>query len=575
MSVRSAPDSPLASSLAKRVKTGHAGNSFFNDPIVKIEVDDGASGRLTWYLHRAPLLDQSKDFRYRLENGGDTILLRDTSPETVDTFSHWLYTRSLDVAELRLDTPYDEDKDESLDQASVDNDGDNEAAEEGECDSNGWLYEHYERTDDINPTSPVDPTGNLLERDTDSASVASSESATLQYAIPTLERDALDLLQCHREAHRVNLNPSIDVLVYACYNNHFYADDDPLWRWLASDFARTELCSPGSIDAMCEQLPPRFWQTAFKAKIKTAITTIDSLGAGLDAVSADHDALETVVEERDQEIRDLKMSARCHKEQLANLHSQAAVDAEELDSLRGKALTDFMLKTAQLEEIQSFRTRTNYAEEVRLKLVAELKSKDDQLADLQAMAAADHQHMETLRNEVAAAEATKLKCVTGLKTALEQRNDYEAKFQTQAEQVRQLQSQAAADAEALASLRSEAEQVAELQSQESAIDQFQCERAYSNACLAEADKEIKRVQAMLDACAQERGNLEARINAMVEKESGLEARITRDALEIETLQMRATLDAEELTRLRAHFSGDDETDEQVERSLAIIVRHCR
>lgn len=359
-------------------------------------MEDGVNGqKTTWYLHRAPLLDQSKDFRNRLGNGGDTILLGDTSPETVDIFSHWLYTRSLDVAELRLDSPYPED--ENLDQATADKEGGNEAAEQGDLDGEGEDVAHrcaFDRS-----PSPVHWTGifngQRYQVPASSENSESGESATLratpspansdhdyesaatatarwievddtttadlaaalshpfdrvtvrlldlytfaqQHAIGALEQDVLALLKRHREAHRAaRPRPSIDVLVYACYNDHFYAGDDPLWRWLAADFARTELGSSAAVDRMCEQLPPRFWQTAFKAKAEADAAVLETMAADISAFGTDRHGCQVAVEGRDRKIRDLEASLRGKAEEVANLQAQAVADAGETERLRTQA----------------------------------------------------------------------------------------------------------------------------------------------------------------------------------------------------------------------------------------------
>ncbi|KAK8005605.1 hypothetical protein PG990_011642 [Apiospora arundinis] len=121
MSVRSMPDSPLVTSLAKRQKTSHGGNSFFTEPTIKVQVKGGRLGqrasraRKTWYLHRAPLMDESPIFHKRFCGTAEyfdrdnVLFLENTSADTVDAFSHWLYTKSLQIPELRLDFPYPEE----------------------------------------------------------------------------------------------------------------------------------------------------------------------------------------------------------------------------------------------------------------------------------------------------------------------------------------------------------------------------------------------------------------------------------------------------------------------------------
>ncbi|KAK8037543.1 hypothetical protein PG991_000889 [Apiospora marii] len=503
MSIRGSPDSPLASSLAKRVKTGHAGNSFFNDPFVKIEMEDGVNGqKTTWNFHRAPLLDQSKDFYNRLGDGGDTILLGDTSPETVDIFSYWLYTRSLHVAELRLVHPYDEDK--NMDQTAVDNEGGNEAAEQGEGDVEGEdIVSH--RGESSKSPPPVDWTG-IVHRGQYRvpASSASSESATLQaspspdhrdrdhdpaatattrwtevddstvadvaaglahpfdrvtvrlldvytfaqqYAVPALEHDVLALLKRHREAHRASRpRPSLDVLVYACYNNHFYAEDDPLWRWLAADFARTELCSPEAVDEMCRQLPPRFWQTALKAKVAADAAALETMAADMSDVAAERDGLQAAVKESQQ-------LAASQAEQLANMMSQEAVDDEEIERLRAEAA-----QGAQEQQKLSTQLHLAYADAM------------DKLHDTRAE---DARNLEYLTNQ-----------------------------------------------------------------------------------LADAHEELGRSQDL-------RSQLQAQMSQMVEEKMELQRQAIADAEEMEALHLQADMDSEELARLRALFGGD-ETDESEE-----------
>lgn len=585
----------------------------FNDPIVKIEVEVGVNGRRTWHLHRAPLLDQSKDFSNRLQNGVDTILLGDTSPETVNTFSHWLYSRSLDVAELRLDTPYEEG--ERRDQASsADKDGGDEAAAEWQEVCDGELYFFDPRRGGGGRTAPSPVHWTFLTRreqrgqDIDSTSSrASSESATLvggsspshysidgdsdsdddtpaaveeataaalphpfdrvtvrlldlhtfaqKYAIPALERDVLALLQRHREDHRAQRpRPSIEVLAYACYNNHFYADDDPLWRWLAADFARTEMGSPGAIGAMCERLPLRFCQTAFKAKMAADAAALETMAADMVAVRASCDAFEFAVETRNRELHDLRAWSRAQGEDLAELQSQSAADAEKLANLQSQAAADAEEREvlqAKAKEAGEARDRyligLNLAIHENKDLEAHIQTQNAQARELKAQAAADADALNRLKAQAAEAEKAHDTLLQENCHVIDERSDLEARLQTQAQQVVELEAQKAADAAAVDQLRAgrmaDGERIAGFQTQ-----------------LAEAHEEISRFKNLVDGCGKERARLEARNSSLFEQKLELERRIERDADEFEDIRMQAGMDSEELARLRALFSGD-ETDE--------------
>lgn len=315
MSIRdSAYDSPLAPSIAKRLKTSHAGDSFFHEPMVRVQVkgdairqgtEQGVSvGPRTWFLHRAPLIDESDFFRSRfqnmsqLESSNVITFLENTTADTVETVSHWLYAKALHIPELRLDSPYPVESDGLQDETSDDDEVDDGSAEEqGSVDDDdedllSELKIFYQVKKDLengdngsvssktlgrySPTHSIASYFSLPDDDNDdrasettaampttcqvTAAAPAPAPATLShpfdrvtarlldlyifsqnYALPTLRHEVLDLWKQFRNFHRVqHPRQNIYVLRQACDHLTFrlHYEEDPLWVWLTTDVVR-------------------------------------------------------------------------------------------------------------------------------------------------------------------------------------------------------------------------------------------------------------------------------------------------------------------------------------------------
>ncbi|KAK8074004.1 hypothetical protein PG994_004903 [Apiospora phragmitis] len=316
MSLRKVPDSPLASSLAKRVKTNHASNSFFNDPIVKIEVEDvehGTMGLRTWYLHRRC----SWTSPWTSAIGSATATTPSSSGTRVLKLSRASATGStLDVL-MSLNSVSGRLTMKMMVWAKVsDNDDgrDEEEAREEEEEEDGDLQSGFTFTGNSpSPDSETLVASPLLTSDHDHAPISPSppsEAAVAaaahthpvdrvitrlldlytfaqHHALPALARDVLSLLQDFRADHRAE-RPRLCFAVLRRACDGFRDDADPLWRWLAADFARSCLhgdddddddaaSAAAAINEMCARLPPMFWRAVFKAKVAADADTIGYL----------------------------------------------------------------------------------------------------------------------------------------------------------------------------------------------------------------------------------------------------------------------------------------------------------
>ncbi|KAK8023867.1 hypothetical protein PG993_011933 [Apiospora rasikravindrae] len=560
--------------------------------LFKIEVEDGSSVQRTWHLHRAPLLEQSTEFRNWLGNGDDTIFLENTSAETVETFSQWLYTKSLNIAELRFGSPFDltyhldllPDYDSTGDAEDEDYEEHDTTDDEEDSDSD---YPSDDDSGDVGSPSPIDSAGISPEDDEDS-SVVSDDSETLaasspppvpdqsesdvaaffphpvdrvivrlldlytfaqQYAIPRLQTDALTLLQNFREDHRAERHHlGCGVIRRACESNGDN-ETDPLWSWLAEDFAKSSLESPADVDAMCRELPPSFWRSAFKAKMEYDASWINIAERRMDSERDTNEYLKDQLEAGAEARGNLEGIVEAQAEKIRNLQSQVDVQAETLGEFETRHLADdaemvaLQLKgvTAE-EEIQRLETRCQNIVEARDIIQDLLEGKDAELARLRDGRDLNAEQCLTLESD--------------LRAAVSERDASQSQLEAQAAELARLEAQAKArDALPGVLLDKDADEIcAIVRERDDAQDRLK-QLAVLIQAKRDADAETtlyRQAQAVSAAIARER----------------LASLADARQAEVETLQSRAAADAERIAalqgKLRAARDARDGLQVQVE-----------
>ncbi|KAK7946376.1 uncharacterized protein PG986_010697 [Apiospora aurea] len=598
MSIRRAPDTPFGSALAKRVKTSHERNSFFNDPIVKIEVDDGDNGRRTWHLHRAPLVEQSRDFENRLTNGDDTIFLGGTSAETVETFSKWIYTRSLDVAELRLglyDLAYlpdplpnfgGMDDDEEDEEDGEDSDSDYPSHDLSDIDSPSSVYwtdifledHNYNSTvsddsvtlaaaspplvgDSVQhaPTTPT-PTD---QSDSDAAALSLShpvDRVTIrllelyafaqQYAIPHLQNDVMSRLENFRQSHRAE-RPQLgfEVIRHAC-NSHGGNEQDELWQWLVRDFSQSALDSPADVDRMCRELPSAFWRCAFKAKLAWINTMGHWDACETDAV----DYLKAQLADDAAERGMLQATqAGAQDERLGELEEQLAVEETRVGALQMREYTD-------ADAIRRLEARCQNLAEARDVVQDLLDAKGAELASLKASASAESAELKQLRDarDFRAEQCADL--AAQLRTVAEEHIGARDLLKEQAVEIGKLRAER--DHSVFQRTKAEAETRAVVE-----------ERDVARAKLEETAVELERLgriesEKEADAAAENTVYLQSQAVSIAAVRDRLVSLADARVAEAEKLQAQAAADAEQIEKLKAKVGALRSTRDGLKADLA-------
>ncbi|KAK8070709.1 hypothetical protein PG997_010912 [Apiospora hydei] len=539
------------------------------------------------------------DFKKRLPDGEDTIFLGDTSAETVETFSKWIYTKSLDVAELRLgfyDLAYLPDQLPDFDGM----DDDEEDEKDGEDSDSDYPSDGLSG---IDSPSPVDWTGIFHENDNNNSTI-SDDSVTLaavspplicdsvehapttptptdqsdsdaaaasslshpvdrvtirlldlytfaqQYAILRLQTDVLDLLESFREAHRAE-RPQLgfEVVRHAC-NSHGGDEADRLWKWLVQDFSQSSLDSPADVDKMCRELPSAFWRCAFKAKLAFSAAWINRM-EGWDASETDAvDYLKAQLADGAAERGSLQATVDAQAEAIGNLHSQ--VDAQ--DEKRGELEEQLAVEETKVGALQ-LREYTDAAEirrlEARCQNLAEardvvqdlLDAKDAELETLKASAAAETAELQQLRDERDFQAGQCAELVARMRTVAEERYGARDLLKEQAVEIAQLQAERDLSVFQLTKVEAEKRAVGE-------------ERDVARTKLEETAVELEKLgraesEREADAAAENTVYLQAQAVSIATVRDRLVSLADARVAELEKLQAQAATDAEQIEKLKA------------------------